>query len=84
MNQAGRSVATGECELVDGKVGGITVHIGARVAKEAQTAIATAAAPPALLAASERCACPPSEMVVLHVRNPALLTRALIAARSRG
>jgi pimeloyl-ACP methyl ester carboxylesterase len=27
---------TGECELVDGKVGGIAVHIGARVAKEAQ------------------------------------------------
>ena len=26
---------TGECELVDGKVGGIAVHIGARVAKEA-------------------------------------------------
>jgi pimeloyl-ACP methyl ester carboxylesterase len=27
---------TGECELVDGKVGGIAVHIGARVAREAQ------------------------------------------------
>ena len=27
---------TGECELVDGKVGGIAVHIGARVAKEAR------------------------------------------------
>jgi class 3 adenylate cyclase len=27
---------TGECELVDGKVGGIAVHIGARVAKQAQ------------------------------------------------
>jgi len=27
---------TGECELVDGKVGGIAVHIGARVAQEAQ------------------------------------------------
>ena len=27
---------TGECELVDGKVGGIAVHIGARVAAEAQ------------------------------------------------
>jgi class 3 adenylate cyclase len=27
---------TGECELLDGKVGGIAVHIGARVAKEAQ------------------------------------------------
>jgi class 3 adenylate cyclase len=26
---------TGECELVDGKVGGIAVHIGARVAAEA-------------------------------------------------
>jgi class 3 adenylate cyclase len=26
---------TGECELVDGKVGGIAVHIGARVAHEA-------------------------------------------------
>jgi len=26
---------TGECELVDSKVGGIAVHIGARVAKEA-------------------------------------------------
>jgi class 3 adenylate cyclase len=26
---------TGECELVDGKVGGIAVHIGARVASEA-------------------------------------------------
>ena len=26
---------TGECELLDGKVGGIAVHIGARVAKEA-------------------------------------------------
>jgi len=28
-------VHTGECELVDGKIGGIAVHIGARVAKEA-------------------------------------------------
>ena len=27
---------TGECEVVDGKVSGIAVHIGARVAKEAQ------------------------------------------------
>ena len=27
---------TGECELLDGKVGGIAVHIGARVAQEAQ------------------------------------------------
>ena len=27
---------TGECELLDGKVGGIAVHIGARVAKGAQ------------------------------------------------
>jgi len=27
---------TGECELMDGKVGGIAVHIGARVAKTAQ------------------------------------------------
>ncbi|HZC75628.1 MAG TPA: adenylate/guanylate cyclase domain-containing protein [Gaiellaceae bacterium] len=27
---------TGECELLDGKVGGIAVHIGARVAREAQ------------------------------------------------
>jgi pimeloyl-ACP methyl ester carboxylesterase len=27
---------TGECEVVDGKIGGIAVHIGARVAKEAQ------------------------------------------------
>jgi pimeloyl-ACP methyl ester carboxylesterase len=27
---------TGECELVDGKVGGIAVHIGARVAQRAQ------------------------------------------------
>jgi pimeloyl-ACP methyl ester carboxylesterase len=27
---------TGECELLEGKVGGIAVHIGARVAKEAQ------------------------------------------------
>jgi pimeloyl-ACP methyl ester carboxylesterase/class 3 adenylate cyclase len=26
---------TGECELVDGKIGGIAVHIGARVAKQA-------------------------------------------------
>jgi hypothetical protein len=26
---------TGECEIVDEKVGGIAVHIGARVAKEA-------------------------------------------------
>jgi class 3 adenylate cyclase/pimeloyl-ACP methyl ester carboxylesterase len=29
-------VHTGECEVVDGKVGGIAVHIGARVAKEAE------------------------------------------------
>jgi class 3 adenylate cyclase len=28
---------TGECEVMDGKVGGIAVHIGARVAKEAQS-----------------------------------------------
>ena len=27
---------TGECEIMDGKVGGIAVHIGARVAKEAK------------------------------------------------
>ena len=27
---------TGECEVMNGKVGGIAVHIGARVAKEAQ------------------------------------------------
>jgi class 3 adenylate cyclase len=27
---------TGECELMNGKVGGIAVHIGARVAKEAE------------------------------------------------
>jgi pimeloyl-ACP methyl ester carboxylesterase len=27
---------TGECELIDGKVGGIAVHIGARVAQEAE------------------------------------------------
>jgi class 3 adenylate cyclase len=27
---------TGECEIVDGKVGGIAVHIGARVAHEAK------------------------------------------------
>jgi class 3 adenylate cyclase len=27
---------TGECKLVDGKVAGIAVHIGARVAKEAE------------------------------------------------
>jgi pimeloyl-ACP methyl ester carboxylesterase len=27
---------TGECEVIDGKVGGIAVHIGARVAKHAQ------------------------------------------------
>jgi class 3 adenylate cyclase len=27
---------TGECELVDGKVGGIAVHIGSRVAAEAE------------------------------------------------
>jgi class 3 adenylate cyclase len=27
---------TGECEVMDGKVGGIAVHIGARVAKEAE------------------------------------------------
>jgi class 3 adenylate cyclase len=27
---------TGECEVMDGKVGGIAVHIGARVAKEAK------------------------------------------------
>ncbi|MDQ2909853.1 MAG: adenylate/guanylate cyclase domain-containing protein [Actinomycetota bacterium] len=27
---------TGECEVMDGKVGGIAVHIGARVAEEAQ------------------------------------------------
>jgi class 3 adenylate cyclase len=28
-------VHTGECEVVEGKAGGIAVHIGARVAKEA-------------------------------------------------
>jgi class 3 adenylate cyclase len=28
-------VHTGECEVVDGKVGGIAVHIGARVASQA-------------------------------------------------
>jgi class 3 adenylate cyclase len=28
-------VHTGECEIVDGKVGGIAVHIGARVAAQA-------------------------------------------------
>jgi pimeloyl-ACP methyl ester carboxylesterase len=27
---------TGECEVIDGKVGGVAVHIGARVAKQAQ------------------------------------------------
>ena len=27
---------TGECEVMDGKAGGIAVHIGAQVAKEAQ------------------------------------------------
>jgi class 3 adenylate cyclase len=27
---------TGECEVIDGKIGGIAVHIGARVAKEAK------------------------------------------------
>jgi len=27
---------TGECEVVDGKVGGIAVHIGSRIAKQAQ------------------------------------------------
>jgi class 3 adenylate cyclase len=27
---------TGECEVLDAKVGGIAVHIGARVAKEAE------------------------------------------------
>jgi class 3 adenylate cyclase len=27
---------TGECEVIDGKVGGIAVHIGARVAKQGQ------------------------------------------------
>jgi len=31
-------VHTGECELLDGKIGGIAVHIGARVAKEAGAA----------------------------------------------
>jgi class 3 adenylate cyclase/esterase/lipase len=31
-------VHTGECELVDGKIGGIAVHIGARVANEAGAA----------------------------------------------
>ncbi len=30
---------TGECELIDGKVGGIAVHIGARVASEAGASI---------------------------------------------
>jgi class 3 adenylate cyclase len=27
---------TGECEVMDGKVGGIAVHIGARVASQAE------------------------------------------------
>jgi class 3 adenylate cyclase len=27
---------TGECEVLDGKVGGIAVHIGARIAKKAK------------------------------------------------
>jgi class 3 adenylate cyclase len=27
---------TGECELIDGKVGGIAVHVGARIAAFAQ------------------------------------------------
>lgn len=27
---------TGECELIDGKIAGIAVHIGARVAAQAQ------------------------------------------------
>jgi class 3 adenylate cyclase len=27
---------TGECEVIEGKVGGVAVHIGARVAKQAQ------------------------------------------------
>ena len=31
-------VHTGECEVVDGKIGGIAVHIGARVANEADAA----------------------------------------------
>jgi pimeloyl-ACP methyl ester carboxylesterase/class 3 adenylate cyclase len=31
-------IHTGECEVVDGKIGGIAVHIGARVAKEADAA----------------------------------------------
>jgi class 3 adenylate cyclase/pimeloyl-ACP methyl ester carboxylesterase len=39
LNEVGLEVRaglhTGECELHDGKVGGIAVHIGARVAKEA-------------------------------------------------
>ncbi len=30
-------IHTGECELVDGKLGGIAVHIGARIAAEAAT-----------------------------------------------
>lgn len=27
---------TGDCEIMDGKIGGIAVHIGARVAKQAE------------------------------------------------
>lgn len=30
-------VHTGECELADGKVAGIAVHIGARIAAQART-----------------------------------------------
>ena len=28
-------IHTGECELVDGKIGGIAVHVGARIAAQA-------------------------------------------------
>jgi class 3 adenylate cyclase len=29
-------IHTGECELVDGKIGGIAVHVGARIAAQAR------------------------------------------------
>jgi class 3 adenylate cyclase len=32
------SLHTGECEVIEGKVGGVAVHIGARVAKQAEPA----------------------------------------------
>ncbi len=35
MDDIRAGLHTGECELVDGKVGGIAVHIGARVSSEA-------------------------------------------------